>query len=94
MNIDMHIKFPIPNSHIYEYLHLYKYIYKYVYIYTHVNINRYGDKLTKESKLRDATEGREIELMRENASLRYIHVFICRYIYACTCLCIYMYTCI
>jgi hypothetical protein len=40
---------------------------------------RYGDKLTKESKLRDATEGREIELMRENASLRYIHL--CTHIY-------------
>jgi hypothetical protein len=60
---------------------------------------RYGDKLTKESKLRDATEGREIELMRENASLRYIHL--CTHIYTnisiiytylCICIHTYIYT--
>ena len=34
--------------------------------------NRFGDELSKESGLRDATEGREMELRRENASLRYI----------------------
>lgn len=42
--------------------------------------HRYGEELTRESALRDATEGKEIELNRENASLRYVSDT-CLYIY-------------
>jgi hypothetical protein len=37
----------------------------------HLNPNRYNDELNKESDLRNATEGRELDVLRENSLLRY-----------------------